>query len=529
MPKCDVLVIGSGLAGLTFSIKFAEKFPDKSVTVITKADESESNTKYAQGGIAVVLDELSDSFQQHIDDTLKAGAGLGDLNVIETVVKEGPDRLKEIISWGAHFDETPEGDLDLGLEGGHSANRIVHHKDITGFEMESTLLRKIKQLKNLKLLSHHFAIDLITEHQVSEKVKKYEEGKKLNCYGAYVLNQKTDSIETFQANYTILASGGIGQVYKTTTNPLIATGDGIAMAYRAKAKLKDMEFVQFHPTALYKQGENPSFLISEAVRGFGAYLRNRSGKRFMFKYDDRGELASRDIVAKAIDREMKRLGDECVYLDCKHLDQKKFKEHFPNILNKCIESGIDPFKDLIPVAPAAHYVCGGIDVDLNGRTNINNLYACGECSRTGLHGANRLASNSLLEALVFAHRCFIDISKKIPDTVSFKKIPEWNADLTVPPEELVLITCSKNELKTLMTDYVGIVRSEERLNRALRRLKVMYEETSALYKKLVISTQLCELRNMIDVCYVIVKSSANRSENVGGYYNIDLEEEELQD
>ncbi|MCX2742367.1 L-aspartate oxidase [Mangrovivirga sp. M17] len=524
MPKSDVLVIGSGLAGLTFSIKFAEKFPDKKVTIITKADESESNTKYAQGGIAVVLDELSDSFQQHINDTIKAGSGLGDPKVIETVVKEGPDRLKEIISWGAQFDETPDGDFDLGLEGGHSAKRIVHHKDITGFEMESTLLNKIKSLPNLQLLSHHFAIDLITEHQVSERVHKYEEGKQLNCYGAYVLNQKTDSIETFKAKFTVMASGGIGQVYRTTTNPLIATGDGIAMAYRAKAKLRDMEFVQFHPTALYKQEENPSFLISEAVRGFGAQLKNRSGERFMFKYDDRGELASRDIVAKAIDREMKRLGDECVFLDCTHLDNDKFKEHFPNILNKCIDIGIDPFKEYIPVAPAAHYVCGGINVDLNGRTNINNLYACGECSRTGLHGANRLASNSLLEAIVYAHRCFEDISSKVDLVKINKNLPAWNADLTVPPEELVLITCSMNELKTLMSDYVGIVRSEERLKRALRRLKVMYEETNALYKQLIISTQLCELRNMIDVCYTIVKSSEKRTINVGGYYNIDLEE-----
>ena len=392
MIQTDFLIIGSGIAGLTTAIKLAEHSPSKNVLIITKADESESNTKYAQGGIAVVIDEVTDSFDKHIEDTLLAGAGLNDRNVVEMVVKEGPNRLKEFINWGAKFDLDKKGDIRLGKEGGHTENRIVHHKDITGFELEQTLLRKVAELDNIKLHQYYFNIDLITEHQL-DRIDTTRSSS-LRCYGAYVFNQHTETIETIVARFTILATGGVGQVYETTTNPNIATGDGIAIAYRAKAKIADMEFVQFHPTALYDPGVSPAFLISEAVRGYGAHLKNKEGNRFVFDYDERGELASRDIVAKAIDSEMKKSGEDCVYLDCRHLDLKEFKEHFPNISKKCKSKGVLIEKDMIPVVPAAHYLCGGVDVNLKGQTSLENLYACGEVSRTGLHGANRLASNS---------------------------------------------------------------------------------------------------------------------------------------
>ena len=521
MIQTDFLIIGSGIAGLTTAIKLAELFPDKKVLIITKADESESNTKYAQGGIAVVIDDVSDSFDKHIEDTLKAGAGLNDRAVVEMVIKEGPKRLKELIGWGAAFDLDKKGKIQLGREGGHTEHRIVHHKDITGYELEQTLLRKAGELKNIELHQFYYNIDLITEHQLNRVETTMDSD--INCYGAYVLNQLTETIETIIARFTILATGGIGQVYQTTTNPNIATGDGIAIAYRAKAKIADMEFVQFHPTALYDPGISPAFLISEAVRGYGAHLKNSAGKRFVFEYDERGELASRDIVAKAIDSEMKKSGEECVYLDCRHLDTKDFKEHFPTIYAKCANKGILINKDMIPVVPAAHYLCGGVAVDLHGKTSIGNLYACGEVSRTGLHGANRLASNSLLEAIVYAHNIAAHIEITEPKVKFCEHVPEWNSEGTSKPKELVLINHTKSEVQQTMTKFVGIVRSNQRLERAVKRNKLWFEETEQLYKTTTLSVPLCELRNLISVAYLITRQSQVRKINAGGFYNLGLD------
>ncbi|MGB1307819.1 MAG: L-aspartate oxidase, partial [Oceanihabitans sp.] len=472
------------------------------------------NTKYAQGGVAVVLDSEEDSFKKHIQDTLIAGDGLCDASVVEMVVKEGPKRLKELINWGANFDLNAKGKFDLGKEGGHSEYRVVHHKDITGFEIERALLQRIQQLNNVSLLTHHFAIDLITEHHLETK-----NTKTISCYGAYVFNQKSGDIITIKSENTLLASGGIGRVYGHTTNPIIATGDGIAMAYRAKAKIEDMEFIQFHPTVLYNPEKGTSFLISEAVRGFGAYLKNKKDRRFMLDYDVRAELASRDIVSQSIDNELKKSGDSHVYLDCTHLDIDEFKKHFPNIYKECLKNHIDIAKDWIPVVPASHYLCGGIVVDKDGKTSINNLYACGECTRTGLHGANRLASNSLLEALVYAHNIFKYLSANPAKSLDLE-IPEWNDKGTIISKEHVLVTHNLNQLQALMRDYVGIVRSNKRLTKAINHLDFIYKEVEGLYRESKVTTPLCELRNMINVAHLIISQSLQRKENKGGFYNI---------
>lgn len=518
----NYLVIGSGIAGLTFSIKIAEKFPDRTIVIVTKANADESNTKYAQGGVAVVLDKEKDSFKKHIKDTLIAGDGLCKKKVVKMVVKEGPDRLEELLQWGANFDTDRKGDFDLGKEGGHSEFRVVHHKDITGYEIERALLARAHQLSNITILPHHFAIDLVTNHHVQEK-----KSDALSCFGAYVFNQNTGNIFTIKADNTLLASGGIGCVYGHTTNPKIATGDGIAMAYRAKARIKDMEFVQFHPTALYEEKGESSFLISEAVRGFGAYLRNKKGERFMPKYDKRAELASRDIVSQSTDSELKKSGDSHVYLDCTHLDIEAFKKHFPNIYQECLNQHIKIETDWIPVVPASHYLCGGIKVDENGCTTIANLFACGECSRTGLHGANRLASNSLLEALVYAHNIFKYLSETALELTDVN-IPDWNDEGTTIPEEHILIQHNLKELQALMRNYVGIVRSNKRLKRAITRLDLIYHEVEELYKESKITTSLCELRNMINVAHLIIRQSLDRKENRGGYFNIDIATEKTQ-
>ena len=522
MRHSDYLIIGSGIAGLSLSIKLAEKYPEKNITVITKTSEDESNTRYAQGGIAVVLDLVTDSFEKHIEDTLRAGAGLSDPEVVKMVVHEAPNRLKEMMSWGAAFDTNKKGALDLGKEGGHSEKRIVHHKDITGYEMAQALIRRNDELKNVTVYEHFFAVELITEHHIPSK--EYDKND-ITCYGAYVFNRNTGKVEIFEADYTILATGGIGQVYQYTTNPKVATGDGIAMAYRAKAKIEDLQFIQFHPTALYEPRKSPAFLISEAVRGFGAHLVHSNGERFVFNYDERGELASRDIVARAIDSEMKRKGVEHVFLDCTHLDKTAFLNHFPNIYEKCLEMGIDLFKDYIPVVPAAHYVAGGIKVDKNGHTTINRLYASGEVSRTGLHGANRLASNSLLEALVYSHHIYLDITEN-DRVLESPDIPKWNDDGMVYTRELALINHTRHELRQLMSNYVAIVRSEIRLERALKRLRLIWEETEELYEKSKLSVPLCELRNLVGVAYLMIKQSKSQKTNAGGYYNIDLDKDQ---
>lgn len=519
MHQTDFLVVGSGIAGLTYALKVAEQCPDKKVTIITKTREDETNTKYAQGGVAVVNDLENDSFEKHIEDTLVAGDGLCNEKVVEIVVKEGPDRVNELIAWGANFDKEKDGDLSRGKEGGHSEFRVIHHKDVTGREIERALLEAIRDKKNIELITHCFVVDLITQHHLGYLVTKST--LDIECYGIYVLNLKTNQIEKILSRVTLLATGGNGQVYRTTTNPVIATGDGVAMVYRAKGRIENMEFIQFHPTALYQPGESPSFLITEAVRGDGGILRNKSGEDFMHKYDARLSLAPRDIVARAIDSEMKITGTEHVYLDCRHMDTEKFIHHFPNIYEKCKSIGIDIAKDMIPVAPAAHYSCGGIKTDELGRTSIRNLYACGECASTGLHGANRLASNSLLEAMVFAHRCYLQ-AVEIIDTIPFgENVPDWNATGTNAPKEMILITQSLKELKQIMSDYVGIVRTNVRLERAMRRLDMLHVETEALYKETAVSPQLCELRNLITAAYLIVKGASFRKESRGLHFNTD--------
>lgn len=516
--KTDILILGSGVAGLSIAIKTAAALPDKRVVVATKADESESNTKYAQGGIAAVWDKL-DSFEDHIEDTLVAGDYLCDRNVVKMVVEEAPNCMQQLMMWGTDFDHDKSGAIDLGKEGGHSANRILHYKDITGFEVEKTLLEQVHALPNISLLPYHFAIDLITDHHLGKVVEQ----DKISCYGAYILDQKTNKIDTYLATSVILATGGVGQVYAATTNPVIATGDGIAMAYRAKARIVDMEFVQFHPTALYQPGESPSFLISEAVRGFGAYLRNKSGERFMLKVDERAELAPRDIVSRAINTEMIYTGDPHVYLDCTQLDMKDFLQHFPNIYEKCKSLGIDPELQWIPVVPAAHYLMGGIEVDANGYSSIGNLFACGECSRTGLHGANRLASNSLLEALVFGNKIAEQIIKLRSDIVFDEtlRIPEWDEEGTMVPKENVLISHNRKTIQNIMTDLVAIVRSKERLEKALDHLNYLYQDTEKAYEKSKLSPQICELRNLNAIAYLIVSQSTDRKENKGAFFSLD--------
>jgi L-aspartate oxidase len=518
--QTDFLVIGSGIAGLTYALKVANEFPDKQVTVITKAQTDETNTKYAQGGIAGVTDFEKDSFQKHINDTLIAGDGLCNEKIVDIVVKEGVDRIKELIEWGAQFDKDSGGDYALGREGGHSEFRILHHKDVTGMEMERALVDRVMKQENIEIIKHCFVLDLITQHHLGYLVTKATPD--IECYGVYAFNLKNSQIETIIARITLLATGGNGQVYRTTTNPSIATGDGVAMVYRAKGRIENMEFIQFHPTALYESGVGgQAFLITEAVRGDGGILCNKNGEPFMQRYDERRDLAPRDIVARAIDSEMKINGTEHVYLDCRHMDMKKFIHHFPNIYDKCLSEGFDVAKDLIPVAPAAHYSCGGIKTDEWGRTSISNLYAAGECASTGLHGANRLASNSLLEAMVFGHRCFEDAARKIGN-VSFKgNIPDWNAYGTNVPKEMILITQSLKELQLLMSDYVGIVRTNVRLLRALKRLDLLHEETEQLYETSTVSPQLCELRNLITVGYLIVKGASFRKESRGLHFNTD--------
>jgi L-aspartate oxidase len=520
----DVLVIGSGIAGLTYALKTAIALPAIQVTVLTKTVEDETNTKYAQGGIAAVWNAQKDSYDKHILDTIVAGDYLCNKQIVEIVVTEGPLRLKELIEWGADFDKEKDGDYKLGKEGGHSENRILHHKDVTGKEMERALIAAVKGQANITVIDHCFVIDIITQHHQGMIVTKSTPD--ITCYGVYVQNLETNKIEKILSKVTLMATGGVGQVYRTTTNPKIATGDGIAMTYRAKGRIENMEFIQFHPTALYEPGKRSgqSFLITEAVRGDGAILRNSKGEDFMPNYDERKSLAPRDVVARAIDAEMKRLGDEHVYLDCTHLPIDKFIEHFPNIYNKCKQLNIDVTKDYIPVAPAAHYCCGGIKTDEWGQSSIKRLYSAGEAASTGLHGANRLASNSLLEAMVFGHRVYLHTLENIATYTIPTNIPEWNIEGTQEPKEMILITQGLKELQNFMSDYVGIVRSNIRLERALARLDLLFYETEQLYKQTSISPQLCELRNLITIGYLIVKSAQLRKESRGLHYNVDYSE-----
>jgi L-aspartate oxidase len=516
MRKVDFLVIGSGIAGLSFALKAASK---GNVLILTKVNADETNTKYAQGGIATVFDPNTDSFEKHINDTLIAGDGLCDRKIVEIVVKEGPDRIKELIDYGTNFDKEKTGEYNLTREGGHSENRILHYKDITGWEIERALLEQVNANPNIEILTHYFAIEVITRHHLGMEVTR--ESEDLECFGIYALNVNSGKVETILSKMTVMATGGAGHIYASTTNPVIATGDGIAMIYRAKGKVRDMEMMQFHPTSLYNPGSFPSFLITEAVRGEGGVLRNKQGKEFMYDYDQRGSLAPRDIVARSIDAEMKKTGEEFVYLDITHKPKEIILEHFPNIFEKCLSIGIDISKDWIPVTPAAHYLCGGVLVDEYGRTTIKNLFACGECSSTGLHGANRLASNSLLEAAVFGNRIAQIALEAISGIEYNLSVPEWNEFGALQSDEEILVTHNTRELQRMMSDYVGIVRSEFRLDRAMTRLNMLKEETELFYRKTKISVKLCELRNLILCAEMVIRCAKMRKESRGLHYTTD--------
>lgn len=512
----DYLVIGSGIAGMSFALKVAAT---GRVALICKTTLEEANTYFAQGGVASVTNLEVDNFDKHIEDTMIAGDWLSDRTAVEKVVKGAPAQIQELIKWGVNFDKNENGDFDLHREGGHSEFRILHHKDNTGAEIQESLVKAVRENPNIDIFDNHFAIEIITQHHLGKIVTRRTPD--ITCYGAYVLNPESGKVDTFLARVTLIATGGVGAVYTTTTNPLVATGDGIAMVYRAKGTVKDMEFIQFHPTALYHPGDRPSFLITEAMRGYGAVLRNKRGEEFMHKYDPRLSLAPRDIVARAIDSEMKQHGDEHVYLDVTHKDPEETKKHFPNIYQKCLSLGIDITKDYIPVAPAAHYLCGGIKVDTNGESSIQRLYAVGECSCTGLHGGNRLASNSLIEAVVYADAAARH-AMEVKDHYSYRHdVPEWNDEGTRHPEEMVLITQSIKEVGQIMATYVGIVRSDLRLKRAWNRLDILYEETEMLFKCSKASREICELRNIINVGYLIMRQAMERKESRGLHYTVD--------
>ncbi len=516
VKRFDFLVIGSGIAGMSFALKVADK---GSVALICKTTLEDANTYFAQGGVASVTNHKVDNFEKHIEDTMIAGDWISDRAAVEKVVKEAPSQIQALIDWGVEFDRNEKGEFDLHREGGHSEFRILHHADNTGAEIQQSLIKAVRKHPNITIFDNHFAIEILTQHHLGVEVTR--QTPDIECYGAYVLDIATNEVHTFLSRVTLMATGGCGAVYKTTTNPLVATGDGIAMVYRAKGTVKDMEFVQFHPTALYNPGDRPSFLITEAMRGYGGILRTIDGKEFMQKYDPRLSLAPRDIVARAIDNEMKTRGDDHVYLDVTHKDPEETKRHFPNIYEKCLSLGIDITKDYIPVAPAAHYLCGGIKVDLNAASSIHRLYAVGECSCTGLHGGNRLASNSLIEAVVYADAAAKHSLAHFAEYSFKEEIPEWNDEGTKMNEEMVLISQDAKEVQQIMSTYVGIVRTDLRLKRAWNRLDLLYEETEELFKQSVVSRELCELRNVINVGYLIMRWAMERKESRGLHYNID--------
>lgn len=515
-PEFDFLIIGSGIAGLNSALKAAEY---GTVGVVTKKEISEANTAYAQGGIASVFDTEQDSFSKHLEDTMAAGAGLCKRKSVELVVKNGPRLIEELINHGAEFTRK-NGELHLGREGGHSANRIVHAADTTGLEVERVMVSKVRSHPNIKVYEHHFALELLTEHHLGKYVNHYDE---IHCFGAYVLDERAGMVHRVLAKTTILATGGAGEVYQHSTNPGIATGDGIAMAYRAKARIANMEFIQFHPTSLAVP-ESDSFLISEAVRGYGGILRNQEGEAFMKRYHEQKDLAPRDIVARAIDDQLKRSGESWVYLDVTHLAADKTKEAFPMIYETCLEYGLDITRKPIPVVPAAHYTCGGVVADLNGQTTIRHLFACGEVACTGVHGANRLASNSLLESLVFAERAAREAARQIRDITFREDIPLWDESGTANTGEWVLVSHNKKELQQVMWDYVGIVRSNLRLERALRRVRLLYKEVEDFYQRTKVNVPLCELRNLVGIAHLIIRSALQRRESRGLHYTTDYPE-----
>ncbi|MBO5881010.1 MAG: L-aspartate oxidase [Paraprevotella sp.] len=517
--KFDFLVIGSGVAGMSYALKVAESGKGK-VAIICKTTLEEANTSKAQGGIASVTNFKVDNFEKHIKDTMIAGDYISDPAAVEQVVKNGPKGIEDLVCWGVNFDKNKEGEFDLHREGGHSEFRILHHADDTGFEIQRGLMEAVRRNKNITILENHFAVEIITQHHLGIEVTRRTPD--IECYGAYVLDPDTKKIDTYLSKITLMATGGTGAVYATTTNPNIATGDGIAMVYRAKGTVEGMEFVQFHPTALYNPNEaHPAYLITEAMRGYGGILRLPNGEEFMQKYDKRLSLAPRDIVARAIDKEMKIHGLDHVCLDVTHKNAEETKHHFPNIYAKCLSIGIDITKQYIPVVPCAHYMCGGIKVDLNACSSIKRLYAVGECSCTGLHGGNRLASNSLIEAVVYADAAARHSLSVIDEYTFNNNIPEWNDEGTMTNEEKVLIAQDMKEVGQIMSNYVGIVRSDLRLKRAWVRLDLLYEETEELFKRVKATKDICELRNMINVGYLITRQAIERKESRGLHYTID--------
>lgn len=511
----DFLVIGSGAAGLSFALKAARY---GKVVVVTKDEITQSNTNYAQGGICSVTDE-NDSFEKHIHDTMVCGAGKCDLQAVELVVRRAPELIADLVAWGTNFDKTADGKYELHREGGHSDHRILHHKDLTGAEIERALVQSACANENITILEHHFAIDLLTQHHLGEFVTKHTKG--IACFGAYVLDLDNNKTITIRSKFTVVATGGVGNIYNATTNPLVATGDGIAMVHRAKGVIDNMEFIQFHPTSLYNPGERPSFLITEAMRGFGAVLRLKNGKEFMHKYHEMGSLAPRDVVARSIDHELKISGEDHVYLDVTFKDPEEVRNHFPHIYQKCMSIGLDITRDYIPVVPAAHYCCGGVKVNTNGETSIKRLYALGEASCTGLHGANRLASNSLIEAVVYADQAARHAVERLNRVELQEGIPDWNDEGTSATEEMSLIIQDYRELQQIMSNYVGIVRSNLRLERAERRLQIIWRETEELFEKTKLNKNLCELRNLITIGYLIIKHAKARKESVGLHYTTD--------
>lgn len=520
--RYDILVIGSGIAGLSFALEVAEKH---TVAVVTKKGEADSATNYAQGGIAAVISP-SDSIDAHIEDTIITGAGLGDPEIIKIVATEGPEKIAQLIEWGAKFTKEKDGNLSLGREGGHSASRIVHKADYTGKEVESALLHRISEHPNISLYENTLALDLVTDRHIRASHRPISK----RCYGAYVFNPESKKVELLRARATLLASGGMGCVWRHTTNPSIATGDGVAMSWRAGARIKNLEFMQFHPTSLYttkKKRKDRAFLISEAVRGFGGILLNQRNERFMKDIHPQAELAPRDIVARAIDNERMKWGIDHVWLDITHLDKKKVRARFPMIYQTLIEEyDIDITREPIPVVPAAHYQCGGVIADKNTQTTIERLYAAGEVACTGLHGANRLASNSLLEAVVFSSRA----AKKVLAELENNKfevlpdIPEWDDSGTYDPEEWMLIAYDRREIQKLMGYYVGIVRSDVRLERAQRRLELITREVEDYWWRTVVSPELVELRNIAQVALLVVRCASQRKESRGLHYTTDFPE-----
>lgn len=515
----DFLVLGSGIAGLAFAIKAARL---GTVAIVTKKDTIESNTNYAQGGIASVTDR-ADSFESHVKDTLESGAGLCHEDVVRCVVTEGPDRIRELIDWGVQFTRadspTASQVYDLGREGGHSHRRVLHAEDFTGREIERVLVDQAENDSNISIFENHFAVNLITRSRVTGAVDLPDQ-----CLGAYVYDVKRQAVLTFRARFVILATGGSGKVYLITTNPDIATGDGLAMAFRAGAVVSNMEFIQFHPTCLYHP-EAKSFLISEAVRGEGGVLILRDGSSFMERYHPMKSLAPRDVVAQAIDGELKKSGDDCVYLDIRHRGRDFLMNRFPHIYRRCRDFGIDMATDPIPVAPAAHYQCGGIVVNGSGETSIGGLFACGEVSCTGLHGANRLASNSLLEALVFSHRIYKKIETLFPETrADSLTIPPWDPKGATESDESIVVSHNWDEIRRCMSNYVGIVRSNKRLERAKRRIDFISGEIDEYYWNFKITTELLELRNIALVARLIIACSRMRKESRGLHCNLDYPE-----